>query len=68
MKTLIEELFPTNIRASTNSVTVVSPSLLMWFSSNDFSLGNTSSDSSEKNSTKKSPPTPVDPRKSNEIT
>jgi hypothetical protein len=67
MKTLIEELFST-IRASTNSVTVVSPSCwcYMWFSSNDFSLGNTSSDSSEKIPQKSHPP--VDPRKSNEIT
>jgi hypothetical protein len=45
MKTLIEELFPTNIRASTNSVTVVvgQAAVLYVVFSNDFSLGNTSS-------------------------
>jgi hypothetical protein len=59
MKTLIEELFPTNIRASTNSVTVVSPSWrYMCFPVTISALEHSSSIALKK----KSPPTPVDPR------
>jgi hypothetical protein len=53
MKTLMKELFPTNIRASTNSVTVVvGQAAVLYVVFSISALETPPPDSSEKNSTK----------------